>query len=176
MRAMLEIKSVSRGKSGDTIKLIEEPIDRLPPKIELRGGERDGQEASAKSMRFDKEAGTLTLCNGKTGEEVFCQEGELTLTDSWVIDKDSGEPAGSCKWAFGCDQLDAAVIGGLFESAALRADFKPAQRKLDFSDGETAAAKELVDGMAEAGGGSISAGGKTVEIPPKKKGKKDEAA
>ena len=141
MRAMLEIKSVSRGKKGDTIKLIEEPIDRLPPRVELRGGKTDGQQASAKSMRFDKESGTLTLCDAASGAEVLSLDGDLTLTDGWSPDAD-GTPMGSCKWAFETGRLEAGAIGSLFAGDSLRADWKPAQREMEFTAGVRATAKQ----------------------------------
>lgn len=132
MKALLEIKALRRGKSGDTIILVEEPIDRLPPKVEMRGGAKDGQVASAKSMRFDREAGKLTLVDADSGEVVLECDGELALTDSWAPDDDSDVPKGSCRWSFDTVRLAGDTAGMLFGSSSLRASWKPLQNVIEF--------------------------------------------
>lgn len=126
MKAIVTLKSVSRGDNGDTIKFIDDASQELPPAVALNSEKRH-----AKALRWDKEAGKLEVST-KNGGPVFLEvRGEIQRTDAWNINKDTGEIEATASLTFICScRLKHGEVAALFGAENICISFTPAQKTM----------------------------------------------
>lgn len=134
MKAMVTIKSLSRGNKGDSIKFIDDATGQLPPVVTLRGGAKDGERFTPKALRYAKEPGRLVISSN--GRVLLETAGELQRVDAWEQDED-GELEATASLTFTMTgRLTHDEIAGLFSAESLALAFEPNQKAIEFKDGK----------------------------------------
>lgn len=170
MKAIVSLKSVSRSENCDTIKFIDDASQELPPIITRQGGAKDGEKRHARALRWDKEAGKLSISTRNGGAPFAELRGEIQRTDSWDFDEETGEIEASASLTFRCEgRLTKSEIADLFGSENLCIEFKPSQQAISFSNDDVAK-------VAEKAAESLSENTEIIHDGKTYKGKKKDAA
>lgn len=134
MKAMVTIKSLSRGDKGDSIKFIDDATGQLPPVVTLRGGAKDGERFTPKALRYAKEPGRLVI--SANGRVLLETAGELQRVDAWQDADGELEATASLTFTM-TGRLTHDEIAGLFSAESLALAFEPNQKAIEFKDSKT---------------------------------------
>lgn len=138
MKAMVTLNRITRGEKNDSVKFIDDATGELPPVVELRGGEKDGEKFTPRALRYDKEAGRIIVRSGN--EVVLEMQGEIQRTDSWTVNEETGQIEATASLTFtGSGHFTDEEVKGLWGAKdGLAITFKPTQKAFEFKKGQKA--------------------------------------